>query len=586
MTELGPTEMSEKKGVHALVTAAAHFGVRDVILCPGSRNAPLIISFRRCGLFRCHSIADERVAAFYALGMALASGRPVAVACTSGSAAVNFGPGLVEAYYLKAPVVAITADRPADRTDQGDGQTIRQEGLFANFIRASYSVIAEPVTAGEAGMNRRKISEVFNRMLTATPGPVHFNVPMNEPLYRTEFYPPESVPRFYTRARLSAKADKELVLHCASEISAADKVMVLIGQSLHDPELDREIEAWSAMPNVAVLTETTANIYAGEALTTIDRIIMSVRSPEVLKTLMPDVLITAGGMIVSKKIKALLSAHHPRAHWHVNPHDEGLDTFRSLTDEVPAAPAEFLRAVRSRIKTSSATGYAARMKVFKQAAQAAHDTYTEALPWSDFAAFRIILKHIPRGTAFHMANSSAVRYVQLFGTAKGVFYHANRGTSGIDGSTSTAAGWASARPEQDTLLVTGDTAFIYDSNALWNRALPRNLKIIVINNGGGGIFRIIDGPSEIEELEPFFEADHPVSIKGLADAFGVQYFSASETKAAEEKIANFFAAEGCAILELATPKVENPGILKKYFKHIAAAFRTHGLLETKEKRES
>lgn len=289
MTDTTHTEMSEKKGVHALVTAAAYFGVQDVVLCPGSRNAPLILSFHRSGLFRCHSIADERVAGFYALGMALATRKPVAVVCTSGSAAVNFGPGLVEAYYLKAPVVAITADRPSDRVDQGDGQTIRQEGLFANYIRGSYSVIAEPVTANEAGMNRRKISEVFNRILAGNPGPVHFNVPMNEPLYRTETYPPESVPAFYSRARLTAKTDAELAGRCAAEVSATEKVMVLIGQTAHDPELDREVAAWAAMPNVVVFTETTANIYADAAVTTIDRIIMSAGSSEVTEMLMPEI---------------------------------------------------------------------------------------------------------------------------------------------------------------------------------------------------------------------------------------------------------------------------------------------------------
>lgn len=582
MTDTTHTEMSEKKGVHALVTAAAYFGVQDVVLCPGSRNAPLILSFHRSGLFRCHSIADERVAGFYALGMALATRKPVAVVCTSGSAAVNFGPGLVEAYYLKAPVVAITADRPSDRVDQGDGQTIRQEGLFANYIRGSYSVIAEPVTANEAGMNRRKISEVFNRILAGNPGPVHFNVPMNEPLYRTETYPPESVPAFYSRARLTAKTDAELAGRCAAEVSATEKVMVLIGQTAHDPELDREVAAWAAMPNVVVFTETTANIYADAAVTTIDRIIMSAGSSEVTEMLMPDLLITAGGMIVSKKIKALIREKHPRIHWHISPHDKGLDTFQSLTGEIPANPAEFLGAVRSRLSESGPSGYAASMKAFKDAAQEAHDCYTSAMPWSDFAAFRILLSHIAPGTAFHMANSSAVRYVQLFGTVRGIFYHANRGTSGIDGSTSTAAGWACAHPDRDTVLVTGDTAFIYDSNALWNRALPQNLKIIVINNGGGGIFRIIDGPAETEELEPFFEAEHPASVAGLADAFGVKYFAAGDARSAEEKLTAFFSAQGCAILELRTPKAENAGILKGYFRHIAAAFRRKGVLRREE----
>lgn len=561
--------MSDKKGVHALVTGAHVFGVRDVIICPGSRNAPFTISFSRSGLFSCHSIADERVAGFYALGMALATKRPVLVVCTSGSAGINLGPALAEAYYLKAPVVAVTADRPTAWTDQGNGQTIRQEGLFKNYIRGEYNVISEPLSTDETWMNRRKISELFNSITCGVPGPIHFNVPLSEPLYNTERYPTESTPAFYRRAPLAGKADESVVARCAKTFSSTKRVMVLIGQMPKDDALNKVAREMAVLPNAVVLTETTANIDAEGAITTIDRLIMSIKDQDLLKSLMPDLLISVGGMIVSKKIKALLREFAPGDHWHINPHDEGLDTFRGLTLEIPVVAASFLGQLMSNCESLPDSGYAALWERVKNPAHSAHLTYTADMPWSDFKAFDILLGALKSPPVMHMANSSAVRYVQLFGTTIGTEYHANRGTSGIDGSTSTAAGWAKASPETEVVLITGDTAFVYDSNALWNKSMPQNLKIVVINNQGGGIFRIIEGPSDTEELEPFFEAHHHASIQSIAEAFGVNYLSAESAKEMTKMVHEFQAAKGCTILEVKTPARKNAGILKKYFRHIA-----------------
>lgn len=580
MAESNHLVMSDKKGVHALVTGAYAFGVRDVVICPGSRNAPFTISFSRSGLFKCHSIADERVAGFYALGMALATKRPVLVVCTSGSAGINLGPALAEAYYLKTPVVAVTADRPSAWTDQGNGQTIRQEGLFDNYIRGGYNVIGEPVSTDETWMNRRKISELFNSIACGVPGPIHFNVPLSEPLYNTESYPPESMPAFYRRAPLSGKPDETVVAECTEKFGSAKRVMVLIGQMPKDAALSEVARRLAAMPHVTVLTETTANIDTEGPITTIDRLIMSVKDPDLLKSLMPDLLITAGGMIVSKKIKALLREFAPTDHWHIHPHDAGLDTFRGLTLEIPAEAGPFLGNLISASGKMPKSGYAALWERVKNPGRAAHLTYTAAMPWSDFKAFDILLGALKGPMVMHMANSSAVRYVQLFGTETDVEYHANRGTSGIDGSTSTAAGWAKAAPESEVVLITGDTAFMYDSNALWNNALPQNLKIVVINNEGGGIFRIIEGPSDTEELEPFFEAHHPASIRGIAEAFGVNYLTAGNEMELTKAVGEFKAAKGCTILEVHTPARKNAPVLKKYFKHIAEALSAADILNT------
>ena len=557
--------LSNKEGVYALLMACKYFGVENVIICPGSRNAPLTISFSRSGLFKCHSIVDERVAGFYALGMALASKKPVAVICTSGSAAANISPALAEAFYLKVPVIAITADRPLAWTDQGNGQTIRQEGLFKNFTVDAFTLNSEPVTRDEIWLNRRKLSSCFAEALQRNPGPVHINVPFAEPLYGVKTYPVD-FSGFYTSTLSKPHLSEGEREKFTKNFDTSKKVMILVGQLNPDPSLAAILDKYSALSKVIILTETTANVDLSDAVTTIDRLVMSINDEALLKDLMPDLLITCGGYIVSKKIKALLREFQPQNHWHINPFDSGLDTFQSLTDEIVLDPELFLTDLYPTLKDQKST-YKNQWQDLFYHASGAHDSYMEELPYSDFYAFREILKsNVPAN--IHMANSSPVRYIQLFGFQSGKQYFGNRGTSGIDGCTSTAAGFSLMDSEKQNLLITGDTAFMYDSNGLWNRDFPQNLKIIVINNGGGGIFRIIEGPNSTDELENYFEAHHPADIESIAKAHHLPFFKAGNKEELKENLPAFLTQPHAAILEIETLGDKNAPVLHKYFRHI------------------
>jgi 2-succinyl-5-enolpyruvyl-6-hydroxy-3-cyclohexene-1-carboxylate synthase len=558
---------SDMQGIFSLIEACHHFGIENVILCPGSRNAALIISFNRSGLFNCHSIADERVAGFYALGMSLATQKPVAVACTSGSAATNLSPALVEAFYLKAPVVAITADRPLAWTDQGNGQTIRQRGLFKNFTVHDFSLITIPKNEDEAWLNRRKLSECFATALIKNRGPAHINVPMAEPLYGHRSYLLKQKPPFYRAVSpdkvLTGKQTKDF----AKAISNARSVMILPGQMLPNENFRKCINSWSKLGNVAVLTETTANLEVPNAIDTIDRVIIGLLNPEKRKKLMPEILITTGGYVVSKRIKKLLRDFRPAQHWHLNPYDSGLDTFQSLSHEIAIEPELFLNAVLPKVKLNNST-YSKSWKALKDNAERAHKSFMRQAPYSDLSVFGFILGKFNSKVNLHLSNSSTVRYVQLFGHQRRLNYFGNRGTSGIDGCTSTAAGYALANQKEKNILITGDVAFRYDSNALWNKNFPNNLKIIVINNDGGGIFRIIEGPGTTDELEDFFEAHHPGDIGKLASTYDIPFFSANDMDSLKAVFNKFTSGKGTAILEVKTPRKQNAKVLADYFKHI------------------
>lgn len=565
--------LSNKEGVYALVMACKYFGVENVIICPGSRNAPLTISFNRSGLFKCHSLVDERVAGFYALGMALASQKPVAVICTSGSAAANISPALAEAFYQKAPVIAITADRPLAWTDQGNGQTIRQEGLYKNFTVDAFTLNTEPISRDEIWLNRRKLSACFAEALVRNPGPVHINVPFAEPLYGVKTYPID-FSGFYKSTQSTNDLSNKEAENFAKTFNTSKKVMILVGQNNPNPALAKILNTYSELSNVVILTETTANMDLSNSIGTIDRLIMSVKDQTLLRELMPDLLITCGGYIVSKKIKALLREYQPKKHWHISQYDSGLDTFQSLTDEIISEPEKYLTNLLPSLQPEEST-YKNQWQNLSNQAAIAHDTYTSELPWSDFYAFREILKNTVYPLNIHMANSSPVRYIQLFGFQSGINYFGNRGTSGIDGCTSTAAGFATIEPEITNLLITGDTAFMYDSNGLWNRNFPQNLKIIVINNGGGGIFRIIEGPDSTDELESYFEAYHPADIQSIAKAFHLPFFKATNAEELGENLKEFLNQPHSAIFEIKTPGNENAGILRNYFKYIRKEIEHH-----------
>lgn len=575
--------LSDKKGVQTLVLAARDFGVKHVVISPGSRNAPITISFNRSGFFTCHSIPDERSAGFYALGLSLKTGQPVAIVCTSGSASANYLPAITEAFFNRVPIVAITADRPLSWTDQGNGQTIRQEGIFANHIKNWFSLITEPRNKEEEWQNRRSLSKAFNTALTLDPGPIHINVPLFEPLYQTLKVDERAAPRFYKSERIDAPIQMEVAKELAKLIEFNRKVMILVGQHGHDEALLKLLEQWSDLPNVVILTETTGNIGIPKAIDTIDRIVMPLEKTSSLDGFMPQVLITLGGYVISKKLKNLLRQYRPSSHWHIHPHESGLDTYMSLTNEIHADPGHFLTEVLASIKSAARSNYAENWKELKKLAAEGHRDYLDEAPYSDFKVFEIVSNVLSKrkNLTLHLSNSTPVRYIQLLGLSKNLTYHCNRGTSGIDGCTSTAAGWAKAKPEDEVLLITGDMSFVYDSNGLWNNRLPENLKIIVINNQGGGIFRIIEGSDSEEERERFFEAHHPVNIERLASAFDIAHFRAYDESSLNEILERFLSQNVAGILEVVTPAKVNDQILKEYFKKIAERFN---LLENQEAR--
>lgn len=559
-------KLSNKKAVQQIVCALADWGVRQVVICPGSRNAPFIISFNQHPAFTCTSVRDERSAAFFALGMALETQEPVVIVCTSGSAVLNFAPAIVEAYYLRVPIIVITADRPEMWINQGDGQTINQQNIYQNYIRASYNLDGEAI--GES--LQHQLSQIKDGLSIATKqdvGPVHFNVFLDEPLFGTESI--SEIPTGVGAEKKDWGNDDEVDFKKLGEdFSSSKKVMILVGQQDVDHELNDLLNQFGQFENTVILTETTSNVHHQEFIEQIDRTIMSMTDQEV-EQYFPDLLITIGGAIVSKKVKSHLRKVKPHAHWNIHPYDANMNTFQCLTDPISMLPKAFFNRLLKEIDPTIISDYKQQWLLRKEALEKLHESYCASAPYSDFYVFSEIIKEFPRDTVLHLGNSSPIRYAQLFDNSNIKKTHANRGTSGIDGCTSTSMGAAFANPDQNFILISGDISFFYDNNALWNDGPIKNLKIIVINNSGGGIFRFIPGPATTDELEKYFEAEQKRSVKKLAELHDWNYQVAESKEDLKNALTTFFDPKiEKTILEIFTPQLINASVLNGYFKYL------------------
>jgi len=531
--------------------------ITHIVISPGSRNAPLTIGFASNPAFTCYSIADERCAAFFATGLAQQLQIPVAVVCTSGSALLNYYPAVAEAFYSQIPLIVISADRPHDKIDIGDGQTIRQENVYANHILYSANLLEDASEQNDALINEAIAVARFQK------GPVHINAPFEEPLYETVTAPSVNVQVHYTTMD-PIKFEGNLQPYL-EKWNAAKKKLVLVGVN-HPNAIDSAIiDQLAEDSSVVVMTETTSNLHHNSFLNSIDTIITPF-TPHDFDAYRPDILVTFGGMVVSKRVKAFLRKYKPKEHWHIDVL-RAYDTFGALTQHFKEDPNTFLGGFLPQAEKveSDYDEKAQKLNAFRRGK---HDEYLAKIPFSDFKAFELILPALPNGSQLQISNSSAIRYAQLFDIKPTVEVFCNRGTSGIDGSTSTAVG-AAVGSKKETVVITGDISFLYDSNALWNNYIPKDFKIIVINNAGGGIFRILPGHAETPVFNTYFETTHNLTAGHLAKMYGFSYQTAHNEAELKQELSSFMQkGDGPKLLEVFTPMLENDKILLQYFREL------------------
>lgn len=552
---------SDKSSVQILLARCVAAGMKTMVCSPGSRNAPIVISADEHPEIETLVIHDERVAAFYALGISLATGNPVGLTCTSGSAMLNYYPAIAEAYYQSVPLIVISADRPEEWVNHGDGQTIVQKGVYQNHIQGELVV---PENAGVNSVYTEKIEMLLKEAVSGWRGPVHFNLPFSEPLYNTVVVSDEKVPKIESAG---TDFDANLISSFKKDWKAAKKIMVLVGQMDKDPSVEKLLNDLAADPSICVMVENTSNTSGVRLNHCIDRSLNVIPEGQ-LNDFKPDLLLSFGGAVISKRIKAFLRNAEGLKHYRVGFEFPEMDTYRHLVQHISAKASSVLRELEKEELRKYDSNFGSKWKQLDFLVKDHQDHYLDSIQFSDLKTFHWINQFLPDGTYVHMANSSVVRYCQLFDPLRDARYYCNRGTSGIDGSTSTALGFAYKAPNKLNVLVTGDISFLYDSNALWSAYLSGNTKIILVNNNGGGIFRIIDGPSSTAQLEKYFQAKHSQTAEHICKAFNIGYRSVSDDHGLQKELSTFFEVAEYTrpeLLEVFTDATVNDSVLKKYF---------------------
>jgi 2-succinyl-5-enolpyruvyl-6-hydroxy-3-cyclohexene-1-carboxylate synthase len=557
---------SSKIMVQLIVDQLLAYDIRKVVVSPGSRNAPFSIAFDEHPEIETFVVHDERSAGFIALGMAQELGETVALCCTSGSACLNYYPAISEAFYRSIPLLVLTADRPAAWINHGDGQTIVQRDVFKNHILGSLEFDEDLFDQKSIETHQEELASLLRITQSNWKGPVHLNVGLNEPLYltveKTIAYGKQA-PIVSPMKRIDARDMERIV----QEINQS-KVLVLAGQMEQNPKLQQELIKLASFPNVVVLVENTSNIQHERFIHCIDRTLNGFdQSNDAFK---PEILITIGGAVVSKRIKAYLRTAGILKHYKIGAEFPEMDTYRCLSKTFPLAPADFFEQLNESELTANTHNFNGKWKAVDIIAKdRSLEFMSDFSSLTDMQVFQNIQDFLPEDRILHLANSSVVRYAQLFDPLPGVRYESNRGTSGIDGSTSTALGAAIVNPRKQHVLISGDISFLYDSNALWYEPFPRNFKMIVIQNYGGGIFKIIPGPADSKQREKYFEAKQVKSPASIAQAYGLQTKTISSLEELTEYLPLFF-DPSCEmqVLEVQTDDVNNAIDLDRYFEFL------------------
>lgn len=522
---------ANKGNVLQLVALLKAYGMKHIVISAGSRNSPLAETFSADAFFECHSVVDERSAAFYALGLIEATGLPVAACCTSGTAVLNYAPAVAEAYYQQLPLLLITADRPECWIDQMAGQTIRQQEAFGTMIRKSVQ-LPEIESETDEWFCNRLINEALLELTHLVSGPVQINVPISEPLcdYSVKALPTVRKITRHTNSGTFNGGD------LSAQFYAYSRRMVIVGQMPPCEAFEEEVKQL-AQTGTVIVAEHLSNLHTPEVIGNFDRILAKLDEEHAQK-LTPELLVTMGGHIVSKRIWQFIRTYPPKAHWHVSPDGRVVDLSQHLNKVIEATPSAFIAHLLTNCEKLNKEAW---REAWREAATRIEGSIQLSL-FSERQAIGYFIEKLPSNTALHLANSSTVRYAQLFPLKHGVKVFCNRGTSGIDGCLSTAAGYASAT-NRPTFIIIGDLAFFFDMNILRNLRNRKNFRVLLINNHRGDIFYKLPGMQQAKSLETYIAATHQTDAKGWAESVGFTYLSAQNSEELQQQMELFTATE-------------------------------------------
>lgn len=583
-------KMTESTDNIANILMAA--GVREVVVSSGSRSLRMVRAVIDNGSLNVRMIVDERVAAFFALGISEATNRPVVLVCTSGTAMLNYAPAIAEAFYRGIPLIVITADRPKEMIDINDGQTIHQFHALDNIVKMSIDIDATKECSIE---DYNALTKAIIEGLSPRKGPIHINLHLQEggaihDIPVRDFKPGTDIISngvknalpydliSYSRSCASEKQlltpeDWSAVMHNAP--LSEKKILLFVGQRSYEEKFDEYINRLSKHDNVVIVTDFVGNCDTDGVVANVEPLMGTIRKQPLM--FKPDIFISFGKTSpISRSFKEWLRETGDYQHWRVNDTDKDEDTYYHLKYTIVSDDVAFLDWLLMSIEydmikndTSERTGHYRDIwfTEYHRVVKSVNRLLEEA-PWSDIYAINVVLKALPEEYDIQCSNGMSIRYLSLVNPS-GRNVYCNRGVNGIDGSTSTALGYASVN-NNSTLLITGDMSAVYDISALFSGQLTPDFKMIVIANGGGEIFRLTKATRDYEKRESMLCALPSIDWFQVAGAVGMEYFEANDAKELSGILPRFFKKGDKASLLIVNTPAGNSIAYREIIKQVSA----------------
>lgn len=543
-----------------LISLMKQNNIRRIVISPGSRHFALVHSLEADDFFKLYSVVDERSAAFFALGLIQKTGEVVAVTCSSGTACMNYGSAIVEAYYQKLPLLVLSSDRNPQLLNQLEDQFYDQYDTFTNCTkyRGQLPIIKDDT---DEWYCNRIINEAIIELDHHGKGPVHINIPFVA--HNTDTFQTVQLPNVRRITLHKADILDEQWIEYADRLRGK-KVMVVWGQSVDQTEdFKAAIDAFTTNFDAIILTDKISNCHAKNAVLN-TTVVLGILTPEEKVNFRPDVVITIGGnYIFNNELKRYLNGGKIE-HWQVGDEDKVCDPFHMLTDMYEMSEATFFSKITGAAEFSVEGEYAKNWMNVSELPALPTPSYNELY------AIGAVLNNLPKNVDLQLANSCTIRMSHFFPTDESVSVNCNRGVNGIDGSMSTAVGF-SAENDRPTFYITGDLSFFYDMNSLWIRHLSPKMHIMLINNGGGAIMYAPLNDEIRKTLLPHVSAGHHTSAKGWVESLGFKYISANNAQEVDNAMKSFLDVESTSpiFLEVFTEEItEDVNAIRNYFKTI------------------
>ena len=548
---------SSFRSVQIVVDLLKQFHIYDVVLSPGGSDIPLIHSIETDPAFTCHSVVDERSAAYFALGMAQQKGTPVACVCTSGTAVCNYVPGITEAFYQNVPVLAITADKNPYFQGQLETQKIEQTTMFQGVIKKSVSL---PLIHSEEDewLCNRLVNEALLELTHHGTGPVQINVPL---VGRTDLYNDDKIAPERKVDIVDIHTSEDAWKEYAKKIASAHRVMVVVGQNVSFKDEDYALlDELFKRSNCIFSIEHLSNLECNGCVNTYP--VSEMRGGDGLSKLTPDLVISIGNNLAAYNLKPFLRLHYKKMeNWLITESGNFRDAYKSLSTIFEMTISDFLRKMIQEMP--SAHSHAG--EYYKEWMNEISTIMIPDFPFSNLYVASKVAKVIPANSILHLAILNSARVMQFFPLAKNVKTYCNVGGLGIDGCFSTFAGQAAATDELAYLII-GDLSFFYDMNAAGLRSIGPNVRVILLNNCGGSEFHFFIGKEKISSINDYISAEHTKVAAGWALSLGYEYYCASNKEEFDSVIQKFGEkSDKPMFLEVLTDMEEDAKLTKEFY---------------------